>query len=232
MIIQIYAFQDPEEARKAALLGVDYIGFVAGNYGLVPGENTFEQAREIVEALPPGKTAVALSMSTSVDEIVDMAHIVRPHVIHISTDMDDVPLAAMRAIRERLPQGVRLMKAISVTDESSLAAALHYAQASDLLLLDTKSTDVAGIGVSGLTHDWNISRKIVEQAGIPVILAGGMSADNVAEGIRSVRPFGVDSNTHTNVPGSLVTKDMERIRAFVAAVRAVEQELGLQPGVA
>ena len=225
MFIQFYAFQDPQQAREAALLGVDYIGFVAGDYGLVPGENSFEQAREIVKSLPPGKTAVALTMSTSVDEIIRMANAVRPHVIHISTDMDDVPLPAMREIRQNLPQGVRLMKAISVTDESSLAAALHYAQASDLLLLDTKSTDVAGIGVSGQTHDWNISRQIVEQAGIPVILAGGMSAENVAEGIRRVRPFGVDSNTHTNVSGSLVNKDMERIRAFVTAVRAVEKEI-------
>ena len=225
MIIQIYAFQDPQQAREAALMGVDYIGFVAGDYGLVPGENTFVRAREIVEALPPGKIAVALTMSTDVEEIVRMAQAVRPNVIHISTDMEDVPVSAMAELKSKLPSGIKVMKAISVTDESSVAAAVAFAQVSDLLLLDTKSSHVAGIGVSGLTHDWEISRKIVEQAGIPVILAGGMSAENVAGGMRRVRPFGVDSNTHTNIPGEMVAKDMERIREFVAAVRAAEKEL-------
>lgn len=225
MIIQIYAFQDPQQAREAALMGVDNIGFVAGDYGLVPGENTFQRAREIVTALPPGKTAVALTMSTDVDEIVRMAEAVLPDIVHISTDMEDVPLPALQELKRRLPASVKIMKAISVVDESSLVAALKFASASDFLLLDTKSRDVAGIGVSGMTHDWNISRKIVEQAGIPVILAGGISAENVAEGMRRVRPYGVDTNTHTNVPGDLVTKDMARVQAFVNAVRAAEKEL-------
>ncbi len=225
MIVQIYAFTDPQQAREAALMGVDHVGFVAGDYGLVPGENSFVRARQIIEALPPGATAVALTMSTDVDEIVRMAEFVRPQIIHISTDMEDVPLPAMQALKQRLPAGVKLMKAISVTDESSLAAALKFAAASDFLLLDTKSSEIAGIGVSGLTHDWNISRQIVEQAGIPVILAGGISAENVAEGMRRVRPYGVDSNTHTNIPGEMVAKDMRRIQAFVAAVRAAEKEL-------
>ncbi len=222
MIVQIYAFTNPEQARQAALLGVDYIGFVAGDYGLVPGENSFARARQIVEALPAGKTAVALTMSTDVEEILRMAAAVRPDVIHISTDMEDVPLAAMQELKRRLPAGIRVMKAISVTDESAVEAASHYAQASDLLLLDTKSAEISGIGVSGQTHDWDISRKIVERVSIPVILAGGMSAENVAEGMRRVRPFGVDSNTHTNIAGSLVEKDMQRIGAFVAAVRAAQ----------
>lgn len=222
MIIQIYAFTDPEQARQAARLGVDYIGFVAGDYDLVPGENSFERARQIVEALPAGKTAVALTMSTDVGEILRMAAAVRPDVIHISTDMEDVPLAAMQELKRCLPANIRLMKAIAVTGERSVEAAAHYAQASDLLLLDTKSADISGIGVSGQTHDWDISRKIVERVSIPVILAGGMSAENVSEGMRRVRPFGVDSNTHTNINGSLVEKDMQRIRAFVAAVRAAE----------
>jgi phosphoribosylanthranilate isomerase len=55
---------------------------------------------------------------------------------------------------------------------------------------------------------------------IPVILAGGLSPQNVAEAMLAVQPWGVDSNTHTNLDGSAVEKDMDRIRAFVAAVRS------------
>ena len=63
MIVQIYAFTDPAQAREAALMGVDHIGFVAGDYGLVPAELSFAQARTLCEALPDSAVAVALTLS-------------------------------------------------------------------------------------------------------------------------------------------------------------------------
>ena len=77
-----------------------------------------------------------------------------------------------------------------------------------------------GIGATGRLHDWRISRRIVESVPVPVILAGGLSPENVMDAMQAVQPWGVDSNTHTNLPGSPVEKDMQRIREFVAAVRA------------
>jgi phosphoribosylanthranilate isomerase len=219
MIIQIYAFTKPEEAAAAAHMGVDQIGFVAGKYDLVPGELTFAEARALVEALPEGTTSSAITMSTDTDEILRMVAAVQPHILHISTDLEDVPVEQMVELRKRLPPEVRLMKAIPVYDESSVAEAQKFAAVSDILLLDTKVTGFPGVGATGHVHDWNVSRKIVETAGIPVILAGGLSAENVAEAIRVVQPWGVDSNTATNVPGDPVEKDLDRVAAFVRAVR-------------
>jgi len=220
MIIQIYAFTRPHEAAAAAQMGVDHIGFVAGKYGLVPGELTFAEARALVEALPPGTVASALTMSTDVEEILRMAAAVQPHIVHISTDVEDVPVEVMAELRRRLPPAIRLMKAIPVHDESSVALAQQFAAVSDILLLDTKVTGFPGVGATGHTHDWQISRKIVHTAGVPVILAGGLSPENVAEAIRVVRPWGVDSNTATNIPDDAVEKDMVRVAAFVRAARA------------
>ena len=73
------------------------------------------------------------------------------------------------------------------------------------------------MGAGGETHDWSMSRTIVERSRIPVILAGGLTADNVAEAIAAVRPWGVDSFTHTDLPGRRGQKDLARVRAFVAA---------------
>lgn len=223
MIIQIYAFTDPEEARAAALLGVDQIGFVAGDYGLVPAELSFAQARALMEHLPEHADGSALTMATEVDEILRMAEAVRPQIVHISTDMYDVDLPKMQELKRRLPAGVRLMKAISVTDASTLAAARYFAPGCDILLLDTKSTQVAGIGVSGQTHDWEISRQIVESVPVPVILAGGLSALNVGQALDKVKPWGVDSNSYTNLPGDMVKKDLNRIAEFVKTVREKEK---------
>lgn len=223
-IIQVYAFTDVATALKAVGLGVDHIGFVAGKYGEVPAELTFEEAREITAALPPRATAVALTMATDVDEIMNMVNAVKPAIVHISSDLNCVGVDAMRDLRSRLDKSIRLMKAIPVENEESVQIAKQYAAVSDLLLLDTKRPDFPGVGATGFTHDWNVSKQIVDSVGIPVILAGGLSADNVQASIRKVHPWGVDSNTSTNVPGSNTDKDIERIAAFVRAIRADEND--------
>ena len=96
----------------------------------------------------------------------------------------------------------------------AIDAALAYQDVADYLILDTQATDIAGIGASGKTHDWTVSRQIVRQVRIPVILAGGLSPENVAQAIRAVRPWGVDSLSHTNrsLPGGRFRKDIERVR--------------------
>ncbi len=222
MIVQIYAFTQIEQAQAAAELGVDHIGFIAGDYGLVPGELSFRQSAELARALPNGATAVALTMATGVDEILRMAEAVEPDIIHISTDPEDVGPDKMEALRSRLPGSIRLMKAIHVDDAGSIRLAREFSACSDLILLDTKVRGMPGVGATGKTHDWQISRQIVEAVRIPVILAGGLSADNVGAAIAAVLPWGVDSNTHTNVAGDPAAKDMERVRAFVAAARKAQ----------
>lgn len=219
MIIQIYAFTRIDQAVAAADMGVDHIGFIAGKYGLVPGELSFAEARHLAEALPLHSVRVALTMATSVDEILRMAETVKPDIIHISTDLEEVGEQAMELLRLRLPITTRLMKAIQVEGKASIAYAQRFALMSDLLLLDTKVRGMPGIGATGRTHDWRISQRIVESVSIPVILAGGLSPENVGTAVTAVQPWGVDSNTWTNLPGSPVEKDLASIRAFVRAVR-------------
>jgi len=223
MIIQIYAFTDPETAAEAVELGVNNIGFVAGRYGIVPGELSFSEAREIAVSLPPRATSVALTMSEDVEEILRMASEVKPDIIHVSSDVDLVGVEAMRELHSHLDADIRLMKAIPVEDEQSIVLSQQFAGVSDLLLLDTKRKDFPGVGATGFTHDWNISKRIVEAVPIPVILAGGLTADNVGAAIREINPWGVDSNTSTNVAGSQVEKDLKKIAAFISAVLSTEK---------
>jgi len=224
MIIQIYAFTDPETAVAAVDLGVNNIGFVAGRYGIVPGELSFSEAREISASLQLRATSVAITMAEDVKEILRMASEVKPNIVHISTDVDCVGVEVMRELRSHLDADIRLMKAIPVEDENSIVVSQQFADVSDLLLLDTKREGFPGVGATGFTHDWDISRRIVESVAIPVILAGGLTVDNVGAAIREINPWGVDSNTSTNIPGSQVEKDLERIAAFIRAVQYTENE--------
>lgn len=221
MIVQIYAVTSVAEALQLVELGVDQVGFVAGKYGQVHAELTFAKAAAIAKALKGRAVSCALTMSTDVGEILRMAAAVRPDIIHISSDTAAVGVPEMRQLRRELPPHIRLMKAIHVGGPDSIGAARQFAPAADILLLDTKVAGMPGVGATGVTHDWNISRRIVEQVGnqAKIILAGGLTPENVAGAIRITRPWGVDSNTGTNLPGDPVVKDMARVRAFVNSAK-------------
>jgi phosphoribosylanthranilate isomerase len=191
----------------------------------LPGEIDVDTARAICAAVKARAghdraVSVALSVEDDLGAITTMARVVQPDVLHLCGLAGAVPPEAVRVLRSRLP-GVRIMQAIAVSGPEAIDTALAYQPVADYLILDTQAPDIDGIGASGQTHDWRISRAIVEQTQIPVILAGGLSPENVAGAIRAVQPWGVDSLTHTNRPlaGGGFRKDIERVRQFVGAAR-------------
>lgn len=219
MIIQIYTMQSVEEAQAVIDLGVHHIGLTPSALGL-PGEISYEKAREICERVGSRAVRVALSVDEDLDEIARMAHFVQPDILHLCAVFDKVPAASVRKLRPLLPAGMRIMQAIPVgSSREAVDHALAYQEVADLLILDSVTPEIDGIGASGETHDWNISREIVQRTRIPVILAGGLDPENVAEAIRVVQPWGVDSLSHTNqkLPGGGFRKDLARIKAFVEA---------------
>jgi phosphoribosylanthranilate isomerase len=209
------------EARAVVALGVDHVGVTPSNSGL-PGEVDLNTARAIVDAVGDSAVSVALSVASDLDEIETMVRTVRPDVLHLCGPENALPPNAVRALRTRLPD-LPIMQAVSVAGPEALDVALAYQDVADYLILDTQAPDIAGIGASGETHDWHVSREIVRQVQIPVILAGGLSPQNVAQAIRVVQPWGVDSLTHTNraLPDGGFCKDLDRVRQFVVAARGM-----------
>lgn len=217
--IQIYTMQSPEEALAVAALGVDHLGLTPSNRGL-PGEIDLATARSIVEAVAGRATCVALSVESDLVAIEAMVHAVRPDILHLCGLAGTLLPEMVATLRARLP-GLPLMQAISVAGPEAIDQALAYQKVADYLILDTQAPDIAGIGASGQIHDWDLSAEIVRRVQIPVILAGGLSPENVTEAIQAVRPWAVDSLTHTNqpLPGGGFRKDLARIRQFARAAR-------------
>lgn len=216
MIVQIYTAQSPDEALALARAGVDHVGLTPARLGL-PGEIDDETAAAAVEAIRGTATSVALSVSADVDEIASMATIVRPDILHLCGLPGELPPEGVRELRKSIPDQ-RIMQAIAVTGPGSVDDAIAYAEVSDLLILDSHTEDIAGVGAAGFVHDWSISARIVRSVDIPVILAGGLSPENVAEAIQAVRPWGVDSLTLTNrfLGDGRFVKDLDRVASFVA----------------
>ncbi|MDQ0615632.1 phosphoribosylanthranilate isomerase [Microbacterium sp. W4I4] len=216
MIVQIYTAQSAAEAVALAERGVDHVGLTPTTVGL-PGQISEEVAAEAVAALRGRARSVALSVETELEEIARMAATVHPDILHLCGEIGAVGPDAVRILRGMLPEGMEIMQAIAVGAEGDLAMAIEYAAVADYLILDSYTTDVQGVGAAGITHDWSRSAEIVASVGIPVVLAGGLSADNVADSIVAVRPWGVDSLTRTNRPlgDGRFEKDLDAVAAFV-----------------
>ncbi|HCU97816.1 MAG TPA: N-(5'-phosphoribosyl)anthranilate isomerase [Chloroflexi bacterium] len=215
MKIQIYSHKTPEDALMSAKLGVDFVGVATGERGRLPLEVSYARCRDIFSAVSNDYhvSKVALTVSDDLDEIVETVAQVKPDVIHLSGDIDSMPVGKVAKLKGII-SSTKIMQAIPVIDESTIDLSLRYQAFCDYIILDTDIKSFTGIGATGSTHDWSISSKIVESVNIPVVLAGGLSSQNVAEAIRIVKPWCVDSFTHTNIFDSRA-KDPEKIRSFV-----------------
>jgi phosphoribosylanthranilate isomerase len=214
MAVQIYSMTSIADAIATAAAGADLIGVVVAEPGIVAEGVGFDLAREIMAVVRPRARGVALSLADDRDEICAMVESVRPDVLHLAAREIEPEDCAW--IRDRIAP-VRLLRAIAVRAGETLAEAEAHQECADYLMLDSGAKGGKFAGARGETHDWAISREIVKRSKIPVILAGGLTAENVDEAIATVRPWGVDSFTHTDVPGNRGRKDAARVRAFIAA---------------
>lgn len=211
MLTQIYEAQTPAAAEAVSAIGVDHIGVLVG-WGDFPREIGLSEAAAVAAAIHPGSKFSALFLGNEVMRIEQMTRALSPAILHLGAAPERLSVEATAALKYALPN-VAIMRSIPVIGEESIALAQSYDGIADFLLLDSHRTGDNQIGALGLAHDWSISRRIVEAVKTPVILAGGLGPDNVAEAIRQVRPAGVDSKTKTDIPGSH-TKDIDRVRRF------------------
>ena len=215
MIVQIYEVTTPAEARALSAMGVDHIGVLVGD-GSFPREQTIEAAREIFAALPAKSKASALSLSQDVDLVVRLTAALRPDILHLGAAPQHFSPAELRTLKAEFPK-VSLMRSIPVVDDSSIALARSYDEIADWLLVDSYKPGDRQIGALGVTHSWELDRRIIESVRIPAILAGGLGPGNVKEAIRVAHPAGVDSKTKTDKSDRSDTKDLQKVAAFVKA---------------
>ena len=194
----------------AVAAGADAVGFLMGITHVTQDAVTPETAAAMVATLPPFIVPVAVTHLTKPSDLIRIVELARCTTLQIQ---DVVTPDDIAEVREALPY-LRIMKAVHVMDESAITTTKYFSDTADAILLDTRTAD--RIGGTGITHDWNISAKIVKECSCPVILAGGLTPENVTEAIIRVRPYAVD--VHTGVKKNGV-RDAERTRAFVANAR-------------
>jgi len=218
MIVQIYEVTSAAEAAALSALGVDHIGVLVGP-GEFPREQPVARAAEIFAGISRDSKRCALSLSGDVAVIAEIVARLALDILHLGAAPDLLDAEKVRHVKRIFP-AVPIMRSVPVMDETSIELAEEYASVVDMLLLDSCDPADRQIGALGITHNWELDRRIVESVSIPVIIAGGLGPDNVADAIRVSRPAGVDSKTRTDKSYGTHTKDLSKVRAFVEAARA------------
>jgi phosphoribosylanthranilate isomerase len=245
MIVQIYEIQTPEEAEGCIETGVDHIGSV-----ILDNRDWKQPAIRDAIRVSEGTNAKnsIIPLFDNMDTIFRCLDYYRPHFIHFcdtltDEDGDEVDLekyiTIQRETKKRFPE-IKIIRSIPIPVEGAgsefptLSIANQLEQVSDFFLTDTwlgKEPVKGFIGITGKQCDRNIARGLVVQSKIPVILAGGLSAENVYESLIEIAPAGADSCTLTNKKdeeGNSIRfkKDFSKAKRFVEETRRAEELLG------
>ena len=179
-----------------------------------PGVISEDLIAEIARQLPPAIGSFLLTCQTDPHAIIGQQKRLCVNTIQIC---DRLEVQSYEVLRAALP-GISLVQVVHVNGAESVAEAISIAPFVDGVLLDSgnQSLPVKELGGTGRTHDWNLSVQIREAIDVPLFLAGGLKAENVADAITQVRPFGVDVCSGVRTNGKL---DGGRLRSFFAAVK-------------
>lgn len=197
-------------ARDAGAVFAGLVGAMPSGPGPIPDE----AIARLAAAAPQGITPVLLTSRTAAPDIADHVRVTGVGAVQI---VQHVPAAVRAELRRALP-GVRILQVVHVEGPASLDEAMEATEGADYLLLDSgrPGAAVAELGGTGRVHDWSVSARIVERSTVPVLLAGGLRPDNVAEAVAAVRPFGVDvCSGLRDADGGLVP---QRLKAFSRAL--------------
>lgn len=210
--IKICCISSTLEAELAVSFGAAALGLVA-EMPSGPGVISDELIAYIASQVPPPVASFLLTSETRVNDIITHHHQTRTNTLQL---VDALSEGTHKEIKEQLP-AIRVVQVIHVLNEASVEEALAAAEGVDALLLDSgnPSLSVKQLGGTGRTHNWQISRKIVEQVDVPVFLAGGLHVENVRQAIDTVQPFGLDICSGVRTDGKL---DPYKLESFFATV--------------
>jgi len=212
--VKICGIRTVEDALMAVRLGADAVGVLVGQRYASPDFLKVDIARDIVSALPPFCSSVLVTHLRHAIEILPLLDHVPVTTVQLHSDISPEDCSALK---QRHPNR-KYIKSIHVIDETSLHIQDPYLDIVDALLLDTVNPSTGQIGGTGLAHDWSLSARLVASSPLPVILAGGLTADNVNSAIVGVHPFGVDVNS--GVKNTEGFKDPVKVSHFIQRAKS------------
>jgi phosphoribosylanthranilate isomerase len=211
-LIQIAGVIDAAEAEMLQQCGIRYLGFPL-RLPVHREDLTEDEAAAIIKNLAPPVLGVLITYLEQASEIAAFCHVLGARIVQLHGDIDRDELKRLKTRDPNLTVIKSLV--IGMHDDKALEAMVsELSPFVDAFITDTFDPKTGASGATGKTHDWRVSRRLVEIADRPVILAGGLRPENVKKAILEVRPAGVDS--HTGVEDASGRKSREKVRKFLS----------------
>lgn len=210
-LIQIAGVSDVNEAQMLQQCGVRYLGFPL-RLPVHREDLTEQEAAAIIKSLTPPVFGVLITYLYEATEIAGFCHALGARIVQLHGDIEREELKRLKTLDPSLTVIKSLV--VGMRDHKALEAALsELSPFVDAFITDTFDPKTGASGATGKAHDWHVSRRLVELADRPVILAGGLTPENVKRAILEARPAGVDS--HTGVEDSAGRKSREKVQKFL-----------------
>jgi len=208
MRVKICGIRSLDEAKEVIEAGADALGFhVELDHSRCPVAAA--TASGIISKLPPFISSVVVTSETDPKKLLLIMKSTGATTLQLHKEVSPETVNAVKSVFFN----TKIYVAISVTSDESIAIAKNFENSADTVILDSVNKETGARGGTGKTHDWSISRKIVESTSLRVILAGGLNPGNVVDAIKAVRPYAVDVNSGVSNPDG--TKDFLRVKGFV-----------------
>jgi phosphoribosylanthranilate isomerase len=210
-LIQIAGIIDSVEAAMLMNLGVDYLGFPL-RLPVNKDDLTEDAAVKVIKEIVPPHKAVLITYLDNAVEIIRFCLKLNVHIVQLH---GRISTGELKMIKMNRPD-IEIIKSLVVYKDNYTElenTVQNLSEWIDLFITDTFDPATGASGATGKTHDWKISRKLVEISDKPVILAGGLNPSNVIQAILKIKPAGVD--VHTGVESSTGRKDYNLVKNFV-----------------
>jgi len=214
-IIQIAGVRNADEAKLLLGSGADFIGFPLRLAYHAP-DLAEGAVAQIVADLSCSVKSVLITYLDNAKEIADLCHFLRVPTVQLHGAIDPTEV---RKLREAAPN-LFIIKSLIVRTgnfDELRQTVDQFAELADGFITDTFDPKTGATGATGQTHDWSVSRRLVEYSPKPVILAGGLNPANIGQAILTVRPAGVDA--HTGLENTAGWKDANLVRHFIRTAR-------------
>lgn len=225
-IIQVAGVRGLHEARMLTGAGVTHVG-IPLRLDVHAPDLSEEEAAAVVRGLGGTVRTICITYATDPAEVAGLARFLGVDGVQLHGPSDPAQAARLRCLAPEL----FVIRSLVVRSDSLpglLDQVVAFAPHVDAFLTDTFDPASGASGATGRTHDWAVSRELVLASPRPVILAGGLTPDNVAAAVRTVRPAGVDA--HTGLEDARGDKDPDLVQRFVAAARAALAEASFGAG--
>ncbi|OGU67894.1 MAG: N-(5'-phosphoribosyl)anthranilate isomerase [Stygiobacter sp. RIFOXYC12_FULL_38_8] len=210
-LIQIAGVIDKEEAKLLMELGVDYLGFPL-RLPVNKEDLTEDEAVEVIKTITPPHQSVLITYLNKADEIISFCDKLNVKIVQLHGDISFDELVRTKTLRPDL-EIIKSLVVASDNYDKLVKMVETFSPWVDAFITDTFDPVTGAEGATGKTHDWSISKKLVELSPKPVIIAGGLNPKNVKQAILEIKPAGVDVHTGVELPNG--RKSAELVKVFV-----------------